>query len=204
MQQPTSKQLYAYWDRVRNGRLAPRRFEIEPAKIAPLLPETFIAECSDPSTYRFRLVGTRICRCFGRELRDTDFLALWEPEDREALDSLLKTVVNDAAGGHGVFHAYTPSGRRATFEFVVLPLVHAADTINRLVGVITAIDPPFWIGAEPLARLELVERHVRWPDAVPPPFVTRGTQSSSSDAEAVRGARERFRVYEGGLADPRD
>ncbi|MGI8724602.1 MAG: PAS domain-containing protein [Methyloceanibacter sp.] len=63
------KQLYAYWDRVRNGRPAPRRFEIEPAKIAPLLPETFIAQCSSLSGYRFRLVGTRICEHFGRAAR---------------------------------------------------------------------------------------------------------------------------------------
>ncbi|WP_372930848.1 PAS domain-containing protein, partial [Methyloceanibacter sp.] len=44
MQQPTSKQLFAYWDHIRNGRIAPRRFEIEPAKIANILRETFIAE----------------------------------------------------------------------------------------------------------------------------------------------------------------
>ena len=47
MQQTTTRQLYAYWDRVRNGRVTPRRFEIEPAKIANLLPETLIAECED-------------------------------------------------------------------------------------------------------------------------------------------------------------
>jgi hypothetical protein len=67
MQQPTSRQLYAYWDRVRNGRVAPRRSEVEPAKIAALLPETFIAECAGMLGYRFRLAGTK--RQFGRELR---------------------------------------------------------------------------------------------------------------------------------------
>jgi hypothetical protein len=44
MQRPTSRQLYAYWDRVRNGRVAPRRFEIEPAKIAALLPEPLLRQ----------------------------------------------------------------------------------------------------------------------------------------------------------------
>ena len=61
MQQATSRQLYAYWDRVRNGRIAPRRFEIEPAKIAKLLPETFIVESVGSLGYRFRLAGTKIC-----------------------------------------------------------------------------------------------------------------------------------------------
>ena len=54
MQQPTSRQLYAYWDRVRNGRIAPRRFEIEPARIAALLRETFIAEGVGLLGHRFQ------------------------------------------------------------------------------------------------------------------------------------------------------
>ena len=74
MQQPTSRQLYAYWDRVRNGRVAPRRFEIEPAKIATILPETFIVEDAGMLGYRFRLAGTKICEHFGRELRGADLL----------------------------------------------------------------------------------------------------------------------------------
>lgn len=80
MQQPTSRQLYAYWDRVRNGRVAPRRFEIEPAKIAALLPQTFIAENAGMLSYRFRLAGTKICEQFGRELRGADLLGLWDAQ----------------------------------------------------------------------------------------------------------------------------
>jgi hypothetical protein len=75
MQQPTRLQLYAYWDRVRNGRFAPRRFEVEPAKIAALLPETFIAEGAGLLGCRFRLAGTKICEQFGRELRGADLLS---------------------------------------------------------------------------------------------------------------------------------
>jgi hypothetical protein len=66
MQQPTSRQLYAYWDAVRNGRIAPRRSEIEPAKIASLLPQTFTAERTGLLGVRFRLAGTKICAQFGR------------------------------------------------------------------------------------------------------------------------------------------
>ena len=75
MQQPTSRQLYAYWDHVRNGRVAPRRFEIEPSMIAAMLPETFIVEGTGALGYRFRLAGTRICEQFGREVRGADLLA---------------------------------------------------------------------------------------------------------------------------------
>jgi hypothetical protein len=197
MQQSTTKQLYAYWDRVRNGRLAPRRFEIEPASIAPLLPETFIAECTGFFSYRFRLVGTHVCDHFGRELRGTDFLSLWDAQDRDAMATAVTTVVRDGAAAHGTFHAYTATDRQATFEFVILPLVHAADSVNRLLGSIAAIEPPFWLGTEPLRRLELVTVDLHWPDGAPA-FV--GAAATSSGAAAARVLRERFRVYDGGLA----
>lgn len=192
MQQPTSRQLYAYWDRVRNGRVAPRRFEIEPAKIASLLPETFIVEGAGILGYRFRLAGTRICEQFGRELRGADLLGLWKSSDRDAVASLLRNVFSDAAVGHGRFRAYAGNNREANFELIFLPLIHTGEAINRILGAITAIEPPFWLGAEPLLRQEIVELNLHWPDGVPA-FMAQG------GGEVISLARRRFRVVAGGL-----
>ncbi len=197
MQQPTSWQLYAYWDRVRNGRVAPRRFEIEPARIPTLLPETFIAEGAGLLGFRFRLAGTKICEQFGKEMRGIDLLSLWDRDDREQVASLLHTVFTDAAVMHGLFRAFTGTNREASFELVVMPLIHTGETINRLLGGITAIDPPFWLGAEPLVRQELIELHVHWPDGPP-------AQAPRESAEIVRLSPRRFRVLEGGLTEGHD
>jgi hypothetical protein len=194
MQQPTSRQLYAYWDRVRNGRVAPRRFEIEPSVIAGVLPETFIAEGAGRLGYRFRLAGTRICEQFGRELRGADLLSLWDKADRDAVSSLLHNVFTDAAVGYGRFHGYSCANRQASFEFVLLPLIHTGETINRILGAITAIEPPFWLGAEPLLRQEIVELNLHWPDGVPA-FMAQG------GGEVVSIGNRRFRVLEGGLSE---
>jgi hypothetical protein len=191
MQQPTTRQLYAYWDHVRNGRVAPRRFEIEPSMIAAMLPETFIVEDSGALGYQFRLAGTRICEQFGRELRGADLLNLWEGADRDAVASLLRNVVADGVVGHGRFTAYSGTNRPANFEFVLLPLIHTGDTINRVLGAITAIEPPFWLGAEPLLRQEIVELNLYRPDGhstLPPPT-----------GEVISIGSRRFRVLEGGL-----
>jgi hypothetical protein len=191
MQQPTSRQLYAYWDHVRNGRVAPRRFEIEPSMIAAVLPETFIVEGTGALGYRFRLAGTRICEQFGRELRGADLLSLWEGADRDAVASLLRNVVADGVVGHGRFRAYSCSNRQASFEFVLLPLIHTGDIINRVLGAITAIEPPFWLGAEPLLRQEIVELNLHWPDGHP--------SLPSPAGEVINIGSRRFRVLEGGL-----
>ncbi len=193
MQQPTSRQLYAYWDGIRNGRIAPRRFEIEPAKIAASLRETFIAECTGLLGFRFRLAGTRICQHFGRELRGVDFLSLWSFGDRDAIASLVRNVLNDGAVGHGIFDAYTKTKRQARFEFTLMPLIHTGQTINRLLGAITAIEPPFWLGSEPLATFEVRELHLHWPDGIPAFMANEG-------AEVTRLASRRFRVVDGGLS----
>ncbi len=191
MQQPTSRQLYAYWDRVRNGRIAPRRFEIEPAKIAAYLPETFIAEGSALRGFRFRLAGTRICEQFGRELRGVDFLSLWDARDRDAMASLLRNVLIDAAVGYGLFRGFSRADREARFEILLMPLIHTGEEISRLLGAITAIDPPFWLSAEPLVRHEIVELNLHWPD---------GTPQLRESGSVVQIDRARFRVLEGGLA----
>jgi hypothetical protein len=71
-----------------------------------------------------------------------------------------------------------------------MPLIHTGQTVDRLLGGITPITPielPFWLGTEPLVRLEIAELHLRWPDGVPA-FVAEG------GAEIIRLARGRFRV----------
>ncbi|MBE0702443.1 MAG: PAS domain-containing protein, partial [Afipia sp.] len=44
MKQNGSIQLFQYWNRLRNGRPAPKRTEIEPSDIKSLLADTFILE----------------------------------------------------------------------------------------------------------------------------------------------------------------
>ena len=90
MQQRSSQSLVQYWDEIRAGRQAPQRCEIEPARIAALLPVTFILDCSPQSGYRFRLAGTRICEQLGRELRGVDLQDLFNAQDREPLEILLQ------------------------------------------------------------------------------------------------------------------
>lgn len=205
MQQATTRQLYAYWDAIRNGRIAPRRFEIEPARITSLLRETFIAECTGLLGMRFRLAGTSVCHQFGRELRGIDFMSLWSHEDQLAISSTVHNIVNDGGVGHGSFVGVTESGREAAFEFILLPLIHTGSSINRILGAITAIDAPFWLGAEPLVEFEIRDLGLHWPDdapagRAPAPMHSPAPTPLHNSAEAAHRARQRFYVVEGGLS----
>jgi hypothetical protein len=193
MQNGVSKHLFDYWERLRNGRVAPLRSEIDPSAIAYLLPDIFIAECPQATrTCRLRLAGTRICRAFDRELRGENLLELWHGSDRAVFTSLLESVIRQGSVGHVIFDAWADAERRARFELVLMPMAETGSQIGRVVGAISAIDPPFWLGGMPLRWLEIGSTGLVRPDCMD---ATPQIEEFSSRAPAQR----HFRVYRGGL-----
>jgi hypothetical protein len=85
MKHVTSRELYDYWNRVRRGRPAPRRNEIEPGDIRRILADTFILEVTGRDRFPIRLAGTRMCGMYGREIKGGNFLDLWTVNDRNAI-----------------------------------------------------------------------------------------------------------------------
>lgn len=201
MQRTTSRLLYNYWNSARNGRPAPQRFDIDPAKIAPLLPETFILECGGLLGFRFRLAGTRICEHFGRELRGEDLFTLWSHRDRDAIRTLTTAIVTERAIGALRFDGFADDDRPAAFEMLLLPLTHLGTSVTRIMGAVTAIDPPYWLGAVPLTRLAVLSFDLDWPErrAAGPDDEPQLAIFSGRRSTIVSDLRRQFRVVEGGL-----
>jgi hypothetical protein len=207
MKQKTSQILYAYWNDVRGTRVAPRRFEIEPARIAPILPETFILERVDADTYVYRLAGTKLCEQFGAEFRGTDFFDGWQDADRK---TLISAVVESCQQG-GVLVMDIDAGPldqtlpRATFEVALMPLVHTTSAVSRYLGSMSAVNPPAWLGAERLVSRTLRSHSVTWPDGHPSLAGDRYRNqvpllASLAGARLVKSERRTFRVLDGGRA----
>jgi hypothetical protein len=202
MKQPTVRILYNYWNEIRRDRLAPTRFEIEPSRIAPILSETFILERAQARTYPFRLAGTRICEHFGCELRGRDFTWLAR-QDGQAVVKALETVTHE--GGVALFEleAVTADERVAAFEAIVLPLVHPQNEVTRFVGALAAIDPPAWLGYEPVEPAGLLSHGVIWPEGRPHAVVAQAQRQlplspTLASARVVRSERRQFRILDGG------
>ena len=64
---PVLAKLWTYWQAKRGARSMPRRSDIDPAEIAPLLPHLQLVERID-GRYRYRLCGTAISDAYGSEL----------------------------------------------------------------------------------------------------------------------------------------
>jgi len=197
MQQRSSQSLVQYWDEIRAGRVAPQRCEIEPAKIAALLPVTFILDCTARAGFRFRLAGTRICEQLGRELRGVDIRDMFETQDRKDLENLLQSVVAEGGIGEIEFEATCAEGREAQFEMVVMPVIHASNTVNRLLGCLTAIGPPYWLGSTATVRHRVTTLRMVPAKTVSQPAKVLALAEHGPVAIASDGTR-RFRVFEGG------
>jgi hypothetical protein len=203
MQNTTSQILYKYWNEIRGSRMAPRRFEIEPARFAGILPETFVVECEVGEVPRFRLAGTRVSEKLGFELRGRAFLELFDAEDPQDFRPFLESITEQGGVGMITVDMRTASGRTARFEVIVLPLIHTEDRITRLLGAVSTCNHETWLGSEPLFPGRIAERGIIWPDGRPHAVAERMVQQSPfgdgiAHSRIVRSRRRMFRVYDGG------
>ena len=203
MKQRTSQLLLQYWNTVRGDRMAPHRFDIEPAQIAGILPETCILERSANGSCQFRLAGTRICDQFGRELRGVAFERLASEADRPVIEEMFAAITDQGAIGVLELTATDTEGRSLHFEALILPLLHVSGTVSRYLGAISPIKPPAWIGTSPLVPGPLASHELLWADGRPHAVIESTNRQAPfmpamAGARIVRFDRRQFRVYDGG------
>ncbi|NGO52655.1 PAS domain-containing protein [Allomesorhizobium camelthorni] len=166
MKQNGSINLFQYWNRLRNGRPAPKRTEIEPADIKSLLADTFILEKDTRGEAVFRLAGTRLCAVYGRELKGFSFPSLWRASDQRLIAKLAHGVFQSKSVVVMAFEGHSRNGRSTSFELLLLPLDGGVES-PRSLGVISAAGRPFWLGADPVVDAVLESVRVVDPDLEP-------------------------------------
>ncbi|MBZ9808187.1 MULTISPECIES: PAS domain-containing protein [unclassified Mesorhizobium] len=149
MNQNGSITLFQYWNRLRDERPAPKRSEVEPADIKSLLADTFILERDTRGQAVFRLAGTRLCASYGRELKGFSFPSLWREKDQRLVSKLIHGVFDQKSVVLIIFEGFSRNGRSNKFELLALPLDGGVEN-PRCLGVISAVEKPFWLGADPI------------------------------------------------------
>jgi len=150
-----SQQLFAYWDALRGVRGAPERNDIEPGALRGVIADTFILEFSKADGFPLRVVGGRTNALFGRELRETPFLGLWDAASRNEIGR----VIESAADGAQPFLVGARGGpanvAALDFETLILPLRHHGATHARILGSLAPAGGAGWFGLLPLRPLAL-------------------------------------------------
>jgi hypothetical protein len=166
MQQDGSIALFQYWNRLRDGRPAPKRTEIEPSDIKTLLADTFILEKDTRGEAIFRLAGTRLCAIYGRELKGFSFPSLWREKDQRLVARLVHGVFEAKAVVVMTFEGISKNRRSNAFEMVILPLDGGVEN-PRCLGAMSSGQKPFWLGADPIVEAHVESVRVIDPDREP-------------------------------------
>jgi len=164
MQKNSTKTLYDYWNTLRGARSAPDRRDVDPTRIRDALANTFILELDDANEFNFRLAGSHLCSAYARELKGRSFTKLWHARDRDAMDTLIRAVTEDHAVALITFQGTTPIHSKAVFETILLPIRHNGSTSTRLLGAMTAIETPYWLGVQPVMEQRITGLRLIWPD----------------------------------------
>jgi hypothetical protein len=208
MRHSVSKDLYAYWNRLRGARAAPDRSDVDPAAIRHVLADSFIVEVAPACVFPIRLCGTRMNALWLSDQKGKSFLDLWRAEDRRNVAAALLTVVDGAAPVVAGALARPPSfnddrgganfaefDRDLNFELLLLPLRHFGKTHSRLLGSLSSSNQTSWFGRAVAAPLHLKSlRIIRAQEQ-------ERTAQSSLVGRSSRGAARpapRLIVYEGG------
>lgn len=170
MKLAASRELHGYWNLLRGGRSAPERSEIDPGAIRGVLADTFILEVDDIKRYPVRIAGTRTSSFFDRELKGSSFLDLWQASDQPEIATILAGVADEAIAVLAGVSTRPQGLRPLDFELLLLPLRHRGNMQARILGALSPVSLPSWIGLLPATPMTLFSlRVLGGVESVPPP-----------------------------------
>ena len=136
-----------YWTKMRQGGMVPRRADIDPRGIEPLLAEAFVAERIAPGLARLRIAGNHLTDLMGMEVRGMPLSSFILPEHRDGLADLLVDLF-DAPALLDLELTSKGAGRGGalTGRMVLMPLRSDLGDVSRALGCLVTEGP---LGREP-------------------------------------------------------
>jgi hypothetical protein len=155
MKQRVTRALFDYWNAVRGERPAPDRADVDAGAIRSCLPNTFILAFDPQDGHPFRVAGTSLCDMFGVELTKKPFAELWAADQRPTLSGLLRTVAREQDGIVAGVSGRNAAAQTADLEMILLPLTSSKLDTGRILGALTPVSVPYWLGTLSLETLRL-------------------------------------------------
>ena len=84
-------------------------------------------------------------------------LAGWTASDRAAIAASLTSTCEQGAVTLLTIEAGADTARRVQLEVIMLPLMHANNTMDRVIGAMSVLTSPHWLGYEHLTTKRLID-----------------------------------------------
>ena len=91
------RELEAYWELLRDGRLVPDRSEVDPRGFPGALSQTFLLERIAPGLARIRVTGRHLSDLMGIDMQGLPLTSLFLPEARPTIIEILSAVFEEPA-----------------------------------------------------------------------------------------------------------
>lgn len=132
---PILKELYAYWDSLRDGDGLPSRPQIEPMRIPKLLPYVILTDVEHaPRRFRRRLIGTHITSVVGRDNTGRYFDEIYGADAVGQMEAAYSVPVDERRPVRMVGNCGYLDRSWLTYEALHLPLSWDGDRVNMLLG----------------------------------------------------------------------
>lgn len=160
MKQAASQELFSYWNQVRGTRMEPERAELNPDSIRGVLANTFILEVDERFDFPMRIAGTRLAALFTKDIKNQDFISLWDDAAKASIRELLASVLDDRSPALAGAIAAPPGFPPLELELLLLPLRHYGKTHSRIVGSLAPCFIPSWLGVVRSPGLQLTSMRI--------------------------------------------
>lgn len=143
------RRLLQYWQQIRNGRQMPRREDIDPTLIWPLLKNVFLNEWhTRPDRLYYRIAGTELVAALGFEIRGKWLTDLYSDQaDVDRTLALYRTVIETRAPIFGRTEGTQLRLGASSFEWVICPLSDDGEQVTHFVGLEDYVSPRPYLGA---------------------------------------------------------
>jgi hypothetical protein len=133
------REVEAYWELLRDGRLVPDRGEVDPRGFPGALPQTFLLERIAPGLARIRVTGRHLCDLMGIDMQGLPLTSLILPEARPTVIEILSAVFEEPAVARATLSSPGGIGRRKLeARLLILPLRDDQGDVTRALGCLVA------------------------------------------------------------------
>ncbi len=139
---PELRQVEAYWDALREGRLLPDRAEVDPRGLSPVVRNCILLEKIAPGLARIRISGRHVSDLMGIDVEGMPLSALFLPEARPDLTETLSAVFEEPAVARIALKSPGALGRHElAARMILLPLRDDMGDVTRALGCLLADGP---------------------------------------------------------------
>jgi hypothetical protein len=133
------REVEAYWELLRDGRLVPDRSEVDPRGFPGALSQSFLLERIAPGLARIRVTGRHLCDLMGIDMQGLPLTSLFVPEARPAIIEILSAVFEEPAVARARLSSAGGIGRRKLdARLLILPLRDDQGDVTRAIGCLAA------------------------------------------------------------------